>query len=168
MTPGWSSRAATPRDHEQVAHLWVRSHGTGARARRVRGKVDGAQDFRIHIEAVLVVLARPEATTTVLVDHERPEIVYAMACYELAEPAVLHFVAVRPSVLEGGRDLAAEMLRELLAPLPRVVGVTMEVPILNDQAMKNLGAGRQSAWYNDDSWFLRRFRGDGDRQANGE
>ena len=159
--------AATDRD--AVTHLWVRSHARdGARGKRLRRLLDVDEDFRAHLPGIQWVLDSAGTAVEVLVDPERAEgpaaSVWGFAARESAPDSrhagVLHYVALRQPILEGGWDLVAEMLQELLAPVlaqDGPIALTCEIPLLREPELKARGVGRTNRCYTDDTWWMRQW-----------
>ena len=149
------TRPAIAADRDEVVSLWTYALARGARARALA--VDADAERPINIAVVDWVLAQPGVEVSVLCDTERTEILFGCVAYTLRPSPLLHHVSLRWPVWQLGPDLAADALRELLAPLVSLaapVGVTLDCPALRDSRL-GTHALRPRTWYQDLGWAIR-------------
>jgi hypothetical protein len=151
-------------DEAGCVFMWVHSHRThGVRARRLRSLID-PQAAWDELAPVARRMLR-ERRCDVLSAKADPSTILGWVCYELEPYPLLHGAAVKASMAGDdtiGRDWTpvVELTRELLAPLlsQRVpVGITMEIPYLSWQEVRAAGWQRPNSWYQDDTYYARRW-----------
>ena len=155
-SPSWRLRPIADVDGPEssaVVALWLADHEAGGvRARRLGRRSPGATSADSVALARYVRWLVARAVVTVATDLDEP-ILFGFAAWE-PDLSALHYAAVVPTLL-GDPDLAAELLRVLLAPLEaETVGITMEIPALNRPELKALGV-RRARWYHDSTWQAR-------------